>query len=423
MKTSKNNYIDYIFIVLLLLNGGTIIKILGYTAILQIVTALIMLICLLINGRFFIKKTALTITFLVFGLMLINFVHYFIFDGYMFFSNQLSNFIVVICIGVFVGNQFMNRKDSFIFKLDKLLKILIIHGIISCLILTIFPSYNVIFREVGGGSGYVGYNNLLFVRTNIDYLGNIGFDTEYVLGFLIKRAHGFFWEPGVFATFVNIYVFINFFVIKNIKSLRYSIPALILSWSTAGIFVFLIQSIVFFKDFKKGNKNILIQKYIVGSLAFIFLFFTIKQNFNNKLYGEDAGSAAQRYADTFGALYIIYNNPFTGVGIEFNNLAKQFENSNFDFDNTIGSNFKNLEKNSSRFSNSFLRIFVYFGIPLGLFLVYGLYNQRLIPYKRWIFFLISLLSVFSSPILFLAFHFSFIVSGLRQSIPILRIND
>ena len=57
MKALNNKTIDYIFIVLLLLNGGTIIKIFGFTAIFQLVTAFIMFLCLIFNGRFFIKKT------------------------------------------------------------------------------------------------------------------------------------------------------------------------------------------------------------------------------------------------------------------------------------------------------------------------------------------------------------------------------
>ena len=423
MKALNNKTIDYIFIVLLLLNGGTIIKIFGFTAIFQLITVFIMFLCIVLNGRFFIKKTVFTIFILVTGLFLMNFIHYFIANDYIFFSNQLLNFIVLITIGVFTSNQFLNRTDDFIFHLNKVLKILIIHGIISCLILNLFPTKNLLFKEVTGGAGYVGYNYLLFIRTNILETGAIAQDKVNVLGYMLRRAHGYFWEPGVFATFINIYVFINFFVYKNLNSLKYSTLSLILSWSTTGIFVFLIQSIIFFNSYKRGNKNVIIKKYLFGSVIFLFLFFTITQNFNNKIYGDDAGSAAQRYADTFGALSIVSNNPLFGIGIEFNNLSKQFESSNLDFDNTIGGNFRNINRNESKFSNSLLRIFVYFGIPLGLFLMYSLYNQQLIPNKRWLFFIIIVFSVFSSPILFLGFYFSFIISGLRQTIPILRLHS
>ena len=41
MKKRKD-YIDYIFIILLLLNGGTVLKAIGHTAYLQILTCLLM---------------------------------------------------------------------------------------------------------------------------------------------------------------------------------------------------------------------------------------------------------------------------------------------------------------------------------------------------------------------------------------------
>jgi hypothetical protein len=424
MKINSNQkYIDYIFIVLLLLNGGTIIKVLGYTAILQFITAFIMLLCLLINGRLFIKKTRITILVLVFGLLLMNSFHYSIFDYDAFLSNQIINFIVLICIGVFVSNQFLNRTNFFIFRLNGVLKILLIHGVLSCLMVSLFPTKNAIFMALDERSAYVGYFNIFFQRSHILYTGYLDETMQTVLGFNFFRAHGLFWESGVFSTFVNIYVFINFFILKNLKSLKYSIPALVLSWSTAGFLVFTVQAVIFFKDYKRGKKGILFKKYLFGGLGFIFLIFIAFQNFNNKIYGDDAGSAAQRYADTLGAISIITNNPLFGIGVEFQNIKSQFQNYTVDFHNSIGANFESLNKDDIKLSNSFLRVFVYFGIPLGLFLIYTMYNQSLIPYKRWLFFLITVLSVFSSPILFLGFHFSFIISGLRQSIPVLRYNN
>ena len=85
MKALNNKTIDYIFIVLLLLNGGTIIKIFGFTAIFQLITVFIMFLCIVLNGRFFVKKTVFTIFILVTGLFLMNFIHYFIANDYIFF--------------------------------------------------------------------------------------------------------------------------------------------------------------------------------------------------------------------------------------------------------------------------------------------------------------------------------------------------
>lgn len=423
MNSLKHKYIDYIFIVLLLLNGGTLIKIIGYSAILQIVTAFIMLLCLLINRRLFIKKTGITILVLVFSLLLINSFHFLTFGFSDFFSNQILNFIILICIGVFFGNQFLNRTNFLIFRLNKVLKILIIHAILSSIIISLFPTNNTAFISVDETSAYVGYFNFFLQRINIMYTGFLDETMVKTLGYQYYRAHGIFWEPAVFASFVNIFAFINFFIIKKLKSLWFTIPALILCWSTAGFLVFMLQALIFFKEYKRVSKGFFFKKYLFGVLGFVFLCSLVLQNFNYKIYGDRAGSAAQRYADTIGAIYIIINNPFLGVGVEFQNVKLQFENSRVDFNNLIGNNFGDLNKETVRLSNSFLKVFVYFGIPLGLFLFYAMYNQSLITYKRWLFFLITVLSVFSSPILFLGFHFSFIISGLRQTIPVLRYNN
>ena len=152
---------------LLLLNGGIIIKVLGNTALLQIVTVAIMFLLLFVNGRLFVKKTGVTILFLVSSLLLINSFHFFSFDYGDFFSNQIINFIVLICIGVFVGNQFLNRTSFFILRLNKTLKILIIHAILSCIIISLFPTNNTLFISEDEKSAYVGYFNLIFKRTTL----------------------------------------------------------------------------------------------------------------------------------------------------------------------------------------------------------------------------------------------------------------
>jgi hypothetical protein len=423
MIKSNKKHSDYIFILLLLLNGGSIIKVLGYTSLLQAATCFIMFILLLNNGLVFIKKTGLTIMFLIVTFLGLHLFHVFKFNLGTFFNNQVLNFFTLIVMGVFVGNQFFNRNESFILKLNSLLKILIIHAIFSCLLFSLFPTKNILFKSVDEGAAYVGHFYVFFQRTHLLYTGYLDETMKTIFGFNFYRAHGIFWEPGVFATFVNIYVFINLFIFKNIKSLRYAIPALLLSWSTAGISVFLLQSLIFIKDYKRGDKKFLIKKYVIGALAFFFMGITVVDNYNNKLSGDDMGSAAQRYMDTMGAIQTIRNNPIIGIGVTFENFEKQMKGVLIDSSGLLGRHFESADKDEINFSNSFLRLFVYFGIIIGILILYALYKQTLIPNKKWLFLLITIFSVSSSPILFLGFHFTLIVSGLRNTIPLLKLNN
>jgi hypothetical protein len=422
MIKSNKKHSDYIFILLLLLNGGSVIKVLGYTSLLQAATCFIMFILLLNNGLVFIKKTGLTIMFLIVTFLGLHLFHVFKFNLGTFFNNQVLNFFTLIVMGVFVGNQFFNRNESFILKLNSLLKILIIHAIFSCLLISLFPTKNILFKTVDEGAAYVGYFYVFFQRTHIFYTGYLDETMKTIFGFNFYRAHGIFWEPGVFATFVNIYVFINFFVLKNIKALRYALPAILLSWSTAGISVFLLQSSFFLVDYKRREKKFLIKKIFIGALAFFFMWITVVDNYNNKLTGDGMGSAAQRYMDTMGAVEVIKNNLFMGVGVEFKNFEKQMKGTVINSSGLLGSYFNFANKDEINFSNSFLKLFVYFGVIIGILLLYALYKQTLIPNKKWLFLLITILSVSSSPILFLGFHFTLIVSGLRNTIPFLRQN-
>ena len=410
MIISKRNFTDYLFIVLLILNGGTVLKVLGVTASLQAITMVIMMVSIVVNKKIFRPKTGLFLGLVISILLVINFFHYLKFDYYNFFSNQIINFIILIVIGVCFCIQFLGREEIFMSKLSQILKFLIIYGILSWIILTILPTKNVLFREQGEGSAYVGYYYLFFQRIHVLYTGALDSRLVSILGIKLHRAHSLFWEPGVFAGFINFYVFLNFFYLKNIKSLWISIPSMILTWSTAGIIVFLLQSIIFFKDYKKEEKLLMLKKFFLGGIGLGLFFYIGYLNYDNKINGEDSGSAAQRYVDTMGALKIIETNPFLGIGVDFNNLSNQLSHLSVSSSNTGFLN--STEKDEVRMSNSLLRTLVYFGIPLGLFLLYCMYKQTLIPYKRKLLFLIITLTVFSSPILFLPFFFTFIISGL-----------
>jgi len=416
MIKNKQRNTDYIFIILLILNGGTIIKELGLTALTQFATVFLMFFLLLKNRKLFIKGTTKAIVFFIFSFLLISLFHFFEFNLDTFFSNQVINFSCLILMAVFFGNQFLNRNISLILKLNKILKILIIHGILSCLIISLFPTNNILFESVGGKSAYVGYANIFFQRTNIIYTGHLSEAMQTFLGFNFYRAHGIFWESGVMATYINIYIFINYFILKNIKSLKIAILGHLLCWSTSGLFIFLIQSIVFLYDYSKDKKQNVFKSYSLGIIAILLMIIPFSDNYKNKMSGKDIGSAAQRFTDTMGAYNVIQNNPIIGIGVDFNNFERQMKKATIDYSSSIGSRFESANRDTVNFSNSLLRIFIYFGVVIGLILFYALYKQTLIPNKKWLFLLISVLSVASVPILFLGFHFTLMMSGLRDMI-------
>lgn len=414
MNNVDYKYTDYLFIVLLVVNGGVVSKTLGYGPVIQVFTVVIMSLFLLLNGRILLGNTVVVIVIAMFILFLTHYIHFITFDYNSFLSLQVLNFVSLIVLGVLAGNQFYDRSSEFISRLTFVLQIIIIHGVISCLFMSVLPTNNVIFTAADGKSQYTGYSYFLFQRTHVNYFGDIEGTKNSIGGLNLYRAHGFFWEPGVFAFFINLYSFINLFVYNRVNKLKYSVVAIVLTWSTTGFIVFAMQIVIYAVEFIKMRRRQAWKIFVFGGLGVIMLAPLILTNLNNKLVGENKGSAAQRYADTYGAFSVFRNNPFYGVGVDFDNLITELERVKVDF-GYASSQIEGVGKDSVRLSNSFMLAFVYFGLLGGLLLCYCLFKQSFIPYKRWLFFLINALSLSAIPLLFLGFHFTLIVSGFRHT--------
>jgi O-antigen ligase/polysaccharide polymerase Wzy-like membrane protein len=422
MIISRQKLIGYIFILFLILNGGTIIKVLGIGAEFQLGTLFLFFTMIFLSGKLPYKKIVLSVFFFVPIFILISSIQFIKFnnlDGI--FSNQIVNFITLIIIAVIVSIHFGKRKKDFPVILNNILKVFIIHAILSSLILTFFPSKTVLFTAINGDSvnPYVGYGYIFFQRMHLTYLDIIRSGTFEIFNFEVYRAHGIFWEPGVFSIYVNIFIFLNLFIFKKRANIILGIIAVFLSWSTTGMAVLLVQmsyySIVSFKF----NIRSLLQA--LGSLILITIVGWLSViNIDNKVYGDNSGSAAQRFMDTMSAIEIIKKNPMIGIGVDFELFNEQMIKAKPKIGGALANQLALDKVDENRFSNSLLRIFVYFGLPLGALLLFSFFKQNLIIKHKGLFTVINFIGVSASPILFLAFHFTFIVNGLMYQLSILK---
>ncbi|MFD1316840.1 O-antigen ligase family protein [Namhaeicola litoreus] len=411
MLSRKIDIYAFLIIFLLVLNGGTLIKVMGYGPIFQIFTLIVLFVILTFSNSFSFKKIFRYSFFILLPLFIINLLHGLIFDNYILLSNQIINLSVSILIGVIISIYFEGKSSLFSNHLNLVLKLFVIQGILSSLILSLYPTRNILIKSTGDGSAYVGYLYLFFQRIHINYLGQIDLETFNLFGLNIFRAHGFFWEPSVFSVYVNIFIFLNLFVAKNNRNVLIGFLGILLSWSTTGMAVVLIQLIYYAGiNFKLNLKNIL----TLGSLSIFLVIvgYVATINVNDKLYGEKAGSSAQRYVDTMAAIDVIIHNPAIGIGVEFKNFNQQIKDANPDLSGSIGSSLAIDRVNENTFSNSLLRVFVYFGLIFGTLLVWAFFKQNLITEHPVLFAIVNLTAVSFSPILFLTFHFTFIVNGL-----------
>ena len=409
----KIKKLEIIFmIVMLILSSGSIFNILGINNLIQITLFMVVFIISIKSG-FLKNKNYFTILILTLLSVLILFLFHA--ANYRELSNFYNNNNIGIFLLIFncllVGFYF-NSKPNFLFYLNSILFFFTLHGIISCVIISLFPTQNVLFSSDDEGARYVGYFYVFFQRTHVNYFGNLNPTFINFFGFPIQRAHGLAWEPGNFSAYVNIFIFLNLFIFKNRRNVIIGVLALVLAWSTNGFLVMLLQFFYFFiVNFKNFSKKYIIPKIVIGSLVLYVLVIATMNNLDEKIYGDKSGSGAARFLNTVSAIYTIYEHPFIGTGFYAENYFIEINKSLLNSKSSLSSYVDSEKLTSVSSTNSFLRLYVQFGIPIALILTIVLFKQTLIPRYKFIFALIIIVSTSSAPLMLTPFYFLFMISG------------
>ena len=133
------------------------------------------------------------------------------------------------------------------------------------------------------------------------------------------------------------------------------------------------------------------------------------------MIGEKEASFQKRQLDFIQPLFIAFEYPLTGVGvdvIQFQKLRTEFYSSSEigDLQRQVGLEMKS-ETTERGCSNSIMFLLATTGFPTALLLLYMFFKQQLITQRKGIFTFIIFISVLSEPILLRPFFFIFIVSG------------
>lgn len=410
----KLNFTSHIILILFILSSGSVLNILGIDELIEITLFMVVLIISIKSG-FFKNKNYIAILILILSSVLILFLFHTANYGEVsnFYNDNNIRIFLLIFTCLLTGFYF-NSKPNFLYYLNSILFFFTLHGIISCLIISLFPTQNVLFSSIDEGARYLGYFYVFFQRTTVDYLGNLDPTFINYFGFPIQRAHGLAWEPGNFSVYVNIFIFLNLFLFKIRRNVMIGVLALVLAWSSIGLLVLLLQFFYFFvSNFKNYSKKYIIPKIVIGSFLLYALVIATINNLDEKIYGDRSGSGAVRVVNTLAALNAIYNNPIIGTGFYWKNyeskLYKNLINSK-----TASNSYVDTKKvnQDSALTNSFLQLFVQAGIPIALILTIGLFKQTLIPRYKFIFAIIIIVSTSSAPLFMTPFYFLFISSGL-----------
>lgn len=317
-------------------------------------------------------------------------------------------YLMIISISIMVLNYFKNNRnyDILIIRIYSVLKIVMIHSILNFLAFFIIK------------------NNLTVITSNYHecetFMNAFFYTTERgivnIFGLEFCRNQGAFWEPGVLQVFLNIFFFLEAFIIRKRKLLLLITAIAILStYSTTGLALLLFQGAVYLFSESKKNKFLI----PIVLLAAIPVYMIFSMNIEEKVQGEKEASFQKRLFDLTQPLFIAIEHPLTGIGLDieqFQEMRQEFYFSSpvlRSLQEQVGIESKVLGTDKGS-SNSIMFLFAAMGFPSAILLLYMFFKQQIIKEKKGLWMLIMVISVMSEPLLLRAFFFLFIISGFNQ---------
>ncbi|MGV8830195.1 MAG: O-antigen ligase family protein [Breznakibacter sp.] len=230
---------------------------------------------------------------------------------------------------------------------------------------------------------------------------------------MFYRNTGLFWEPGVFQIVANFYLFLCIKRRESIKKIFFGVLAVVSSFSTAGLFI-LALNLVYFFIIEMKRRKVFIMPIVIAVPVFLLLSPIIIDNISEKVDGNNTSGLA-RLRDLLVGVELIKEKPILGHGVfELDYLRTKSYAFIIEQDIFTTEYLQQSEEMSGGFTNGFLGIFAFFGIPMGIVVLLSVFQNKLIFDCIWtektLFSLILLVSMISEPItptcFFLLFPFS-----------------
>jgi len=316
---------------------------------------------------------------------------------YFFFGVTIFTSVLVL---FYYNNQ--ESKTVFINSLYFILKLVLFHAVFS-FIAYFFVKDNLLLIT----SEYhesLTYNYLFYYSPKEGTVINL-------FGMDISRNAGIFWEAGILQGYLNLLFFLEISIYKrNKKLLALIILTILTTYSTTGLLLLILQIVYFSYKALKSNIKIILLIFLIIPLYFVF-----NANLNDKIYGEGESSFQKRLFDLTQPFFIAMENPLTGVGLDLDRFQEVREvfyinsdlNSSF---NQIGIDQK-VETTSKGSTNSVMYMLAGMGFPISFLFFYMFTKQQIITNDRFMWFILTFVSIMSEPLLFKPFFFLFIVSG------------
>jgi len=229
-------------------------------------------------------------------------------------------------------------------------------------------------------------------------------------GFSFLRNQGIFWEPGVLSVFLIILLFVYLFVRPNITMGLVVFAIIFTTLSTTGLVLsFLMFIVKYYKNIRKSFAALFIGVITIGVLLPLVI-----ENVNDKVSGKGEASFFWRSYDLLISFQVVSENPIKGIGFGGEVYKKIQEQNKIFIQSDI------LEGRGN--TNSIVYTFIAFGIPIGCYVFYLLYNQTIFKgSSKFLFFFILVISLSTEPLIFSVFFLIILFSSYFK--PQLKFNE
>jgi len=222
------------------------------------------------------------------------------------------------------------------------------------------------------------------------------------------RPDGFFYEPGVFQIYLNIFLYLALFVFRSSWKSALAVVAVFSTQSTTGVLICLtiVFAYIATRYLNRGSLPVRVAKVFVAAILIAALGAIAAVNIQDKLSGDSQGSYLAREYDLFTGMNIIAANPWFGIGFDYDQYYRA--SSQLGFADTILPD-RILQEHGN--SNGIIFLLYSIGIPLGIPFLIGIFRQIFFP-NRILMGVVLLLGFFGEAIIFTPFFLLIIFSGL-----------
>ena len=401
----REKYTDNLLVLFLVFTGGGLLFVFNRNLMYYIFTVLLVIVILL---NFFKLRRELTnsiifTTISILSLFIINFffaVSEQSLDKYLYY-------VTVVLSSVMFYVHFKNNRGNqiFLLRLNFILKLIFLHALVN--FIAYFFVNDQLFEISSEYYSCKTYNYLFYYASD-----EINLSVMNLFGVEFCRNQGLFWEPGVLQIYLNLFFFLQAFILKQNRWLFLIGFVILGTYSTTGILILIGQLVYLF--IQRFNENKLFLPIIF--LSFIPIYFVFSINVEEKLRGNRVFSFQKRLFDFTQPLFIAASHPLTGVGLDldqFQKLRYEFyiDNESLELINeTLGVSLK-AAGTSAGSANSITFLIAAMGFPTGILFVFMFLRQKIINDHRLIFYFIVFASVLAEPLFLRPFFFVFIISG------------